>query len=282
MQSTYDRQQGTYTAHIEGMNYHLYKNRNPDAKGRLLMLHGIRLGGIETWESIIRQLNQWSEILVPDLPGVGLLNPMNQTDHDFSLDDLVRSISQLIKQHDWDQFDMVGYSFGGFLSMFLAQHLNNKIVHHCVIESALLVDAIESLPSAVNNLNHIAALMQSNPEQGNECFSELVSNNNARKFAITSNRRPIHNPLGFANLIRIIASAFSEPVAYIWSTINEQKNMTMILSTPLSTKKTKMLASIGKEQDWNILFMDKTDHSIVFTDADRVACLLNQWGAELF
>lgn len=275
---SYARQKGLYSAHIEGMHFHLYKNQGEISKGPLLLLHGIRLGGIQTWEPIIKQLKGWSEILVPDLPGVGLLNPHNKTDHDFDLKILVHSLSHLVEQHGWSTFDIAGYSYGGFLSMLLASHLDHKITRHFIIESALLVDGVDRLHLAGTNLNNIANLMQTDPDLGNEYFSELVSNKNTRQFQIASNRRPIYNYLGFANLIKLLTSVYQAPIESLWSIIKDQKSVTMLLAAPLSTEKQNMLMDISRYVNWNTLFLDNSDHSLVFTAPDRIANFLNeQW-----
>lgn len=275
MKLKYIRQHGFYKAHIDQLHFHTYKCETEENK-KLLMLHGIRLGGIETWNSVIPELKGWNEILVPDLPGAGALNPLNQTDHDFDLEILLQSIINLIEQHRWKNFDIVSLSYGGFLSMMLAQHLKDRIKRQFIIESALLINTVEKLHLAADSLNNIAELMKTSPALGNEYFSKLVSNEQSQ-FSIKANTRPIHNPLGFANLLRILTKIYCASEKEIWSIIDAQKNVTTLLTEPASIEKKNMLAAITKRQAWNVVTVENSDHSIVFREPLRIANILNHW-----
>jgi pimeloyl-ACP methyl ester carboxylesterase len=278
MNSSYIHFHYQYTSFIPGLHYHIYKNSNNSSGEKLLLLHGSRLGGLETWDAIVRELRGWSEILVPDLPGVGALNPLNKTDHDFDLAALLQALVDLLDLCRWSNFAVLGYSFGGFLSMVLAQHLGTRILRHFNIESALLSDTVENLPVIGERLNSIAELMNSNPTFGNQRFSELVSSSNKRRFALKSNTRPIPNPLGFANLIKIMTKVYFSPEV-VWSIINAQKSITTLLTMPATEGKLNMLACIQKIHPWKVATIENVDHSVVFNNPKAVAKKINEWFA---
>lgn len=271
------RQHGFYTAHIPNIHFHYYKNTAISYHKPLVLLHGIRLGGIETWEPIVQQLQGWSDILVPDLPGAGALNPLNKTDHDFDLAILLQALKNLIDLQKWESFDLVGYSYGGFLSMMLAPLCRPNIAHHFLIESALLIDTVDNLSLAGDGLNNIAELMKSNPVAGNQYFSTLVSNNSSRNFSLKANIRPIHNPLGFANLLKILTEIYKAPKDEIWTVINAQPPVTTLLCEPTHEARYNMLTAIRKYHPWNIFYIRNANHGVVFSNPDIIAKALNSW-----
>jgi pimeloyl-ACP methyl ester carboxylesterase len=268
----------TYESYHQKLHYHLYKFDNSYSDRKLIMLHGIRLGGLETFHPVTKNLNQWSEVLVPDLQGAGSLNPMNKTDHDFDLEMMLQSLTDLIDLHGWTDIDLLGYSYGGFLSKMLAMKLEKRILRHLIIESALLIDAVENLPAVGMRLTEIAELMHTNPDLGNQQFSELVSDPKQRRISLRLNTRPVHNPLGFANLLKIISKVYCD--GDIWSIIEAQKSVTNFLSIPISAEKQNLLASIRKRREWKVINIDVPDHSFVFTHPELVANKINQWRNE--
>ena len=117
---TYQRTKKEYTSKLGDLYYHHYTNADNTKKGAcLLLLHGSRLAGLETWDSITKYLDNWSEILVPDLPGVGSLNPLNTSDSDFTLDFIINYLTSIINSHKWKFYNIASYSFGGLLSPYL-------------------------------------------------------------------------------------------------------------------------------------------------------------------
>ncbi len=273
--SNYIRTHGFYSAHIPAMNYHHYKKNFANNERKLLLLHGIRLGGLLTWEPVIRNFNEWSDILLPDLPGAGSLNPMNKTIYDFDLEVLLEAIINLIEQLDWQQFDLAGYSFGGFLSMMLAQRLKNRVSRHFILESALLIDLPENLPTSTAGLNPIAELMQTNPARGNQSFSETVYGKNVRPVSLAFKPIPNPNPLGFGNLLKILISIYNYDD--IWSIINAQNNVTMLVTEPAFEPRKNIIDVVLKKYPWKIVTMHNVDHSVIFTNPNEVAVHLKEW-----
>lgn len=270
----YTRSHNTYTSYVPELHYHIYKNKNNCDDSKLLLLHGIRLAGLETWDGVVQRLDGWSEILVPDLPGVGTLNPMNKTTHDFNLDILLESLVALIEKHRWSSFDICGLSYGGFLSMMLAKYFPQKISHHFIIESALLVTTPERLPRAGKNMQEIMNLVKEDVDLANQKFSELVSGPK-RRFSLKASIRPIHNALGFTNLLNILVDVYLS--GEIWSIIDAQKSVTALITEYAPGETWDMIECIRKRYPWEIVTIDNADHSVVFTNKPLIANILNQW-----
>ena len=46
---------------------------------RLVLLHGAGLAGDLTWRLVVNYLTEWDEVLIPDLPGMGILFGLMQS-----------------------------------------------------------------------------------------------------------------------------------------------------------------------------------------------------------
>lgn len=278
MINRYQRQHGWW--HDNKMHFHLY--RDPQQPYRcLLLLHGIRLGGVETWEPIIRDLTEWSDILVPEIPGVGALNPLNESDHDIDLETLLTSLIALIERHKWVEFDVFGYSYGGFLSMMLGNRLKNRIKNSIVFESALLADEVENLHQAGTGLLRIANIMRTDAIKGNESFSEIVfAKKSPRQFPISTQKLKVYNPLGFVNLISILNEIYLLPVPELWKIIENQPRLILLMTLPLATEKIKMLRCFQERCSWKVIYLENADHATVLTNPTCITDFLIQLAKE--
>ena len=86
--------------------------QNPDGVGRLLLLHGAGVAGDLTWTPMIGALAPFAELLIPDLYGAGD-TVHEQGEQAFTIADQLEHLCALLEQLGWDDFDLVGYSFGG-------------------------------------------------------------------------------------------------------------------------------------------------------------------------
>lgn len=266
----------TYITPLGELHYHYYTHpsiSNSDRK--LLLLHGSRLGGLETWNRIAKQLSSWPHILIPELPGVGALNPINQTDSDFTLAEIINALHILLKQHNWNQIDIASYSFGGVVSMFLSQRFPPLVMHQYLIEASLLNANYTHYPVMAVKMMEIANLMCKTPLKGNEKFSQLITPK-SRQFSLKMNTRPINNPLGFANILRILADIFSKNND-VENLLSAQK-ATSVLITEFARKEAKqMIQHVTKTYGWPVYSVEQADHSLLFLYPDKVANLLESW-----
>ena len=273
----YKRFHKTLDSNLGELHYHHYENTTCKNKKKLLLLHGSRLAGLETWEKIIGGLDGWSEILVPDLLGVGYLNPLNISCRDFDLNSLLAYVVDLITLHQWASFDIASYSFGGVLSTFLANKLCNQVKKQLLIESALLIATPDQVSAAAHKMNGIANMMSLDPERGNLEFSKLVSKNkNTRSFSITANTRPIYNPLGFANLLYVLSEILL--TQDVWSLLSKQKFVSALITERATDEAKGALTEMERLNSWHIYRVTNADHSMVFFQQERISTILNEWG----
>ncbi|MEL0638664.1 alpha/beta hydrolase [Marinomonas sp. TI.3.20] len=241
---------------------------------KLLLLHGSRLAGLDTWGRVVPNLTEWSEILIPDLPGVGSNNPQNVTDHDFTLSMIIDSIKSLIDKYGWSEFDLVGYSIGGFIGSAFLKAYPDMILNQLIIESALFVVPEKKLSEVGVTMNEIADLMLTDPDKGNNTFSDLVSSNQ-RKFPLSTSVRPIHNALGFANLLRILGGfCLSDKVLPL---IDCQRNTTLVVTEYSTREANEMAFHIKQRISCEVISIPNFDHSFVFVDPIMTANLINNW-----
>lgn len=120
------------------LSYRLYRNRFKERGRRLLLLHGAGVAGEETWEPVVAHLHSWSEILVPDLRGMGQTRDPNDTELPFTIEQVADDVIQLLDQLEWWAFDLGGYSFGGLVSLLLKQQMPHRVHKQYLVESALV------------------------------------------------------------------------------------------------------------------------------------------------
>jgi pimeloyl-ACP methyl ester carboxylesterase len=257
--------------------FHLYKF-NTDKNRKLLLVPGSRLGGVETWEALTPYLQEWSEIIIVEIRGAGSLNSIDTaySPHStFTRDDLLNDILRIVEKNHWQQFDLISYSFGGYLSMLLKQKYPEIVQNHVLLESALLAETDENLDQLANELEHIAQLVLSDTAAANTLFTKLV-NPHARQFQIkTSDYRPIHNPAGFSNLMMILCDAYRN--SNRWALIKDQGKITSILTEYAPTGAHQMAEQIQKKFPlWKFEYIAQENHSMLFVKPEWTANLLNK------
>ncbi|RDE24769.1 alpha/beta hydrolase [Motiliproteus coralliicola] len=120
------------------LGYRLYRNRYKEQGRRLLLLHGAGVAGEETWEPVVAHLHSWSEVLVPDLRGMGQTRDPNDAEAPFTIEQVCGDLIQLLDQVEWWAFDLGGYSFGGLVSLLLKQQMPHRVHKQYLVESALV------------------------------------------------------------------------------------------------------------------------------------------------
>jgi len=107
-------------------NY-LYSGENTNPP--LLFLHGF-LGNEADWEAIISELRTDFYCLALDLPGHGKTRFLKDQSY-YSLERCAQGIMELINQLELQKCNLIGYSMGGRLALYLAVHypdMWNKII----------------------------------------------------------------------------------------------------------------------------------------------------------
>lgn len=106
------------------ISYLEFEPQNKNFRGLFLILHGWGSKS-ERWTEIGNLLSkQGFKIIIPDLPGFG---ESNEPTNSWSLDNFVNLIEDFTKQLDLGKFYLLGYSFGGSLSIKSSLKFPQKI-----------------------------------------------------------------------------------------------------------------------------------------------------------
>ncbi len=260
--------------------FRIYKNPNAKRHRHLLLLHGGGVAGQITWEGIIQHLDQWSDILVPDLRGAGQTHYPDGQEHQFEVEEVLDDIIALLTHLKWNYFDLGGYSFGGLIAMLLKRHLKEKIQKTYLMEPAILSrtthkDAIKSREKLVNSLY----LMRdpATVEEGLTVFLDSVAPRRTRgsRSEQLMRERLSHRPAGLASAIFSISSVGKrverdELVAaqsHVSSFIGERSN------PEIYTLCQKIAAG---RSDWMCHLMQGTDHAMPLQKPQAIAHCFNQ------
>lgn len=261
---------------------------------RMVMLHGAGVAGELTWTFIANYLQHWDEILIPDLLGMGD-SYFDTEDHEsFAIEDICLSIFSLLRHHEWQAFDLVGYSLGGLVALELNHQTlreldfqakpDYRVDHLCLIEPALFSD--QSLQAAIvfrRAFTPIAANIRSEPDNPNHYidFLDLVSpkrKSNSTMDLLAVQRLQVR-PLGFANALSAVskyAEALTEPKLHqLIAAIPSGLGIVGGLSNPgllLAQEKIQQ-----HQNRWEIEVLPNTDHGLVYVRPKKVAQLINQY-----
>ena len=183
--------------------------QNPGGAGRLLLLHGAGVAGDLTWTPMVDALALRGDLLIPDLYGAGD-TVHEQGERAFEIADQLAHLSALLEQLGWDDFDLVGYSFGGLCAMELARALPHRINNLVLIEPGLMerADWHETLLRRRLYTQATEPLKTTDdPRAGVTAFLDLVSPQRSRHPRVESRviSRLAHRPLGLAHALEAIA-----------------------------------------------------------------------------
>ncbi|UYQ95430.1 alpha/beta fold hydrolase [Chitinophaga horti] len=90
-------------------------------KTPLILLHGA-LGAAAQFEKLAKELSDYYEVHVPNLPGHG---GTRMPDESFSIALFADALAGYIRTNDLEQPSIFGYSMGGYVAMYLARHFPN-------------------------------------------------------------------------------------------------------------------------------------------------------------
>lgn len=201
----------TLTLPTQAVFYRLYRFGDAPPR-RLLLLHGGGVAGNITWAGILPHLQQWNEILVPDLRGTGKTRYPDHTEHEFEADEVVADLTALLDHLKWEAFDLAGYSYGGMIAMLLKAARPSSVAKTYLLEPALLgkMKDEESVRAHALILHAAKRLRElENVEEGLELFLDAVAPNRSRgsKNEEITRERLSHRPAGLACAIECVSHA---------------------------------------------------------------------------
>lgn len=282
MTDLYEIHSATLRVPGQTVAYKLF-SRDLENKRNLLMLHGAGVSGDITWSMIIRRLEHWSSILVPDMRGTGKTIHPSRQEHSFTHQDLLGDLELLLERLGWDDFDVAGYSFGGMLAMLIKQAFGARVGHTFLLEPALLdrrsITEVGALREHFSEIAH--GIRHSQPGHGLEdhiqSFLDLVSPQRPKtgRSEALSIQRLAHRPVGFANALDCVTRTLQQVDRELL--LAAQNRTTSFFgghSHPALRAFHQSLAA--HQQDWQAHEIPGTDHSLPFQKPTRIASLMNE------
>lgn len=266
------------------VHYRIY--RKPAPAGRqLLLLHGGGVDGAITWENIISHLRNWSEILVPDLRGVGKTHFPDHAEHPFSTLDVVCDLQALLETQGWNHFDLGGYSYGGLVAMQLKAAIPEKVEKTYLIEPGLLsvadekllLDHRESLLQAVKKLRNVGKAGSDELTLGLTIFLDIVSpkrNQNSKNEEIVRARLS-HRPEGLACVLEAVTLA-ARSLDRI-DLISAQNHVSSFIGARSNSEIHDFCQQLASQrQNWKCHLIAGADHALPFQKPERIAGIMDE------
>ncbi|WP_191602926.1 alpha/beta fold hydrolase [Marinomonas algicola] len=270
--------------------YRHYRNDRAPKGSCLLLLHGAGVGGELTWESMIPYLTRWETILVPDLKGMGKSHALSGEEEPFTAKSLAEDMSHLLDYLEWQQFDVVGYSLGGLVTLLLNQ-LNIEKGLPLIKKMALLEPATldrENLLELQGLRNKYRAASRTIRETGDvelgiAHFMDGVSPNR-RKHPVaekTTKTRLAHRPFGFAFALDSVTDLVDDFVSkpHLRQVMLESTQEVLLFSGGISHKSLILHYDLLEQQlnGWRHVIIAGADHSLPFQKPRQVGQILNEW-----
>ena len=128
-------------------NYELsYWIKESGAKTPIVLLHGFGGSGAWTWQRSIRAVSNDRPVILPDLLWFGESSSTQKP----GLKQQAIAMQTIVDIHDWQRFDLVGTSYGGFVALQFSLLNSNRI------QKLILIDS----PGPVFSLEDVQALNQ--------------------------------------------------------------------------------------------------------------------------
>ncbi len=259
---------------LAGRIYH----RNSSANRKLLLLHGAGYGGEITWFPLVKNLDHWSEIWVPDLRGCGGTMAASGVEESFSIAEVLGDILYILGQLEWKQFDIVGYSFGGIISLLLNYYYPDYVSRHLVIEPPLLSVSDEKVAWYKDQLNQSMNLILDNQvREGSERFFDLIAphRRKANINIFSSSIKSIARPIGFACMIKSVIDAFEKfDRNKIVSKINDL--IYALCSNSPSYVQAYVNELLVSHPNWTLLTLQDIDHGFILSNLKKAEWLIHE------
>ncbi|MCW8887268.1 MAG: alpha/beta hydrolase [Motiliproteus sp.] len=262
------------------IRYRIYRNKYHPSPRRLLMLHGAGVAGQFTWEAMIEHLTHWSEILVPDLRGMGETQYLDGNEHSYTAEEVLGDVIGLLDQLGWWAVDLAGYSFGGLISMLLKAEYPARVHKQILLEPALLDRAsVAEVVGLRDNYSAAAQVLRDgkDAEAGVMMFLDTISPNRvpSPKSEQMIIERLNHRALGFANALDAVTEASKRLDRELLLT--QQANVSCFIGgRSVQAMHDYHLHLAHHSDNWNYHSVKGCDHSLPFQKPRQIARLINE------
>lgn len=274
--------------------YRTYENSNVLTQRTAIFIHGAGVGGEITWPAIIEHLSLWQKIIVPDLKGMGDTYAHHGEEEAISIDGLAMDVWELIEHLGLKEFDLVGYSLGGLVSLKVNQKLVEQhkrglfrdvvINKMCLLEPASLDrEDNKALVTLRENYKKAALTIREtgDVELGIAHFVDSVAPNR-RKHPIaeeTTQSRLAHRALGFSYALDAVTDYVALDSVENRECLLKQTPPTLLLAGELSHQQLKQYYALlsEKQRGWHYEALSACDHSLPFQKPRQIAKKMNKW-----
>lgn len=263
-------------ASLQGVHYQASSSLQGEPR-KLLLLHGAGVAGDPTWRFINQALTGWSEIVVPDLPGMGesdFLDGKNRHD----LQDYVQTIKELVTELGWQDFYLGGYSFGGLIAMHLSESL--PISGLFLIEPAALLSSDAAiLQLCSKNYRTIAERIYQSPDQPESYldFLDLVSHHRVAddKRDRLAVKRMMQRGLGLADGLYTVSQALENNTVHYLNWLPTTSGCSIVGGVTSEKMHARNQLLANQSSNWKYHSIDNADHSLVYTHPRVIANIIN-------
>lgn len=109
-------------------------------KGKPLIIVPATISELDNWKDLVQFMAQKYQVYFFELPGHGKSTPFNKP---FNLSLVSQTVEDLIDELNFKKFTLMGFSFGGILTLNTLKKLNNKIIKLILIAPCVSHSAIK-------------------------------------------------------------------------------------------------------------------------------------------
>lgn len=185
---------------------------HPSGDKDLLLLHGAGVASELTWYPMVPAFQSYQRVFAVDLRGMGRSHAPDWIDRPLELAQLVDDLDAVTSQFAIKAVDLVGYSFGGLVSLLWNARHPNRVRRMALIEPALLErESLTELRQVrAGYADAVAALLDgSDPTEGVRKFLDLIAparSRHPRVERMTIQRLALR-PLGLAYALQAVNEA---------------------------------------------------------------------------
>ena len=251
---------------------------------RLLLIHGAGVAGELTWGFVANYIQDWDEILIPDLPSMGgsafhpQLNVGDCFNRGVGFELYIDSLHELLRCFKWNDFSLGGYSFGGLLALHLSEQYSLRSL--ALIEPAALLSAHVSDLIDRGRLYHDMGNEISSSPNSEYLFLQFLNTvspdrSSDEKMDALAIKRLMAKPLGLAHGVLAVGEALQAHADDYAVWVPNMPGCSFVggLSGQLMNERNRLLASMSLE--WQFHEIPESDHGLIYTRPRQIARLMD-------
>lgn len=110
----------------------------------LMMIHGFGEDGT-IWDEVADLLGDAFQLIIPDLPGIGLSQQYLHPSDTSTLDEVAEDIWAILQSEGMEKCAMIGHSMGGYITLAFAEKYPDKLTGFGLVNSTAYADSTERI-----------------------------------------------------------------------------------------------------------------------------------------